>query len=93
MNIGHFLPSAFVVAAFTVVLDRTELEDMNDNNDGLDINDARLIHFHVCVHCGHPRRRDEVEGLEVNSGILHCPACGLEGPLNIEVRRFPGSLP
>ena len=63
------------------------------NDDAVDADGAELTHLHVCVHCGHPRRRKEVEGLEVNSGILHCPSCGLDGPLNIEVRRFPGDLP
>lgn len=45
-----------------------------------------LVHVHVCVHCGHARRREEVDGREVGSGILHCPSCEADGPLNIEIR-------
>ena len=45
-----------------------------------------LHHFHVCVHCGSAFRRDEYIGRAISSGIYHCPKCGLDGPLNIEIR-------
>jgi predicted RNA-binding Zn-ribbon protein involved in translation (DUF1610 family) len=48
-----------------------------------------LMHVHVCIHCGHPGIREEVESAEVTSGTLHCPKCGLDGPLNIEIRESP----
>jgi hypothetical protein len=48
-----------------------------------------LVHVHVCVHCGYARRREEVDTREVGSGILHCPQCGRDGALNLEIREFP----
>jgi predicted RNA-binding Zn-ribbon protein involved in translation (DUF1610 family) len=44
-----------------------------------------LIHVHVCVHCGSAFRREEYMGRAITSGIYHCPKCGLDGPLNIEI--------
>ena len=26
---------------------------------------------------------------EISSGILHCPKCGIDGPLNVEVQDLP----
>lgn len=51
-----------------------------------DQNQTDLMHVHICIHCGHPRPREQVENREVRSGILHCPRCGLDGPLNVEIR-------
>ena len=48
-----------------------------------------LTHVHACIHCGHPRLREEIENREINSGILHCPKCDLDGPLNVEIRERP----
>lgn len=48
-----------------------------------------LAHVHVCVHCGYARRREEVDSREVGSGILQCPKCGRDRPLNLEYRDFP----
>ena len=45
-----------------------------------------LLHFHVCVHCGSAFRREAFEGRALTSGIFSCPKCGLEGPLNVEIR-------
>lgn len=56
------------------------------NNDALDGNDAGLIHLHICTHCGYPRRREEIGDRELSSGIVHCPKCDSDGPLNIEIR-------
>lgn len=55
------------------------------------INKSRpvLAHVHVCIHCGNARRREEVDSREVGSGILHCPQCGRDGPLNLEIRETP----
>jgi ribosomal protein L37AE/L43A len=64
---------------------------MMNNKDGLDKGDAGIIHFHVCIHCGQPRKREDIDGREVTSGILHCSKCGLDGPLNIEVGEYPGA--
>ena len=72
------------------VLDDAELKSMNDKN-ALDESDSGLVHLHICIHCGHARRRKDVEDREVSSGILHCPKCGLDGPLNIEVRESPSA--
>ena len=57
--------------------------------DTLDDRDTGLIHIHACIHCGHSRRREEVEDREISSGILHCPKCGIDGPLNVEVQDLP----
>jgi predicted nucleic acid-binding Zn-ribbon protein len=46
-----------------------------------------LLHFHVCVHCGSAFRREAFEGRALTSGIFPCPKCGLEGPLNVEIRQ------
>ncbi len=45
-----------------------------------------LIHVHVCTHCGSVLRREQVDSRQVASGMFHCPKCGLEGPLNLEIR-------
>lgn len=44
-----------------------------------------LIHVHVCVRCGHARRREEITGPEMASGIFQCPRCDSNGPLNVEI--------
>jgi len=49
-------------------------------------NRPTLIHVHVCIHCGHPLRREEVDSRQVASGIFHCSNCDLDGPLNVEIR-------
>lgn len=45
-----------------------------------------LVHVHVCVRCGHARRREEITGQEMASGIFQCPSCDSNGPLNVEIR-------
>jgi len=45
-----------------------------------------LLHFQVCLHCGSAFRREEIEGRAITSGIFPCTKCGVEGPLNIEIR-------
>ena len=45
-----------------------------------------LMHVHVCVRCGHARRREEITGPEMASGIFQCPSCDANGPLNVEIR-------
>jgi predicted RNA-binding Zn-ribbon protein involved in translation (DUF1610 family) len=54
----------------------------------------KLEHVHVCVHCGSAFRREEYIGRAITSGLYHCPKCGLDGPLNIEIQEvedLPGS--
>jgi len=46
----------------------------------------KLMHVHVCVRCGHARRREEITGQEMASGIFQCPNCDSNGPLNVEIR-------
>ena len=45
-----------------------------------------FIHVHVCVHCGSAFRREEFEDRAYTTGIYLCPKCGVEGPLNVEIR-------
>lgn len=52
-----------------------------------------LLHVHVCVHCGSVIRREELEGRGHTTGIFPCPKCGVEGPLNLEIRDANGSEP
>ncbi len=52
---------------------------------GSNFSHSSLLHFHVCVHCGSAFRREVFEGRSLTSGILLCPKCGLEGPLNVEI--------
>ncbi|MGB6134283.1 MAG: hypothetical protein WBG54_21080 [Acidobacteriaceae bacterium] len=59
------------------------------SEDNADQREALLAHLQVCIHCGHSRKREEIVDREVNSGILHCPKCGFDGPLNIEIRDLP----
>lgn len=47
-----------------------------------------LVHVHVCENCGSARRREQLDSREIGSGILHCPKCNGEGPLNVEVREL-----
>ncbi len=49
---------------------------------------VQLIHEHVCINCGQAVKREEVDSRQVASGIFHCPKCGLEGPLNVEIRNI-----
>lgn len=51
-----------------------------------------FVHVHVCLHCGYARSREEVQDRELNSGILQCANCGMDGPLNIEIRDSPKTL-
>lgn len=55
----------------------------DSSQDGIQ---STLLHVHVCTHCGHARRQEEVEGREVGSGVLHCHECNLDGPLNVEIQ-------
>ena len=48
-----------------------------------EISEPDLTHVHVCVHCGRTQKREEIGNQEVGSGILHCPKCGLDCPLDI----------
>ncbi len=45
-----------------------------------------LLHVHVCIHCGSALRREEFEDRAQTTGIYLCPKCGVESPLNIEIR-------
>jgi predicted RNA-binding Zn-ribbon protein involved in translation (DUF1610 family) len=54
---------------------------------------SSLLHFHVCVHCGSAFQREVFEGRALTSGIYLCPKCGLEGPLNVEIRETQESKP
>ena len=45
-----------------------------------------LMHVHVCVRCGHARRREAITWPEMVSGIFQCPNCESNGPLNVEIR-------
>ncbi len=57
------------------------------------MSDSSLMHFHVCIHCGSALNRELFEGRALTSGIFHCPKCGLDGPLNVEIREVDGSEP
>lgn len=70
------------------VVNDLELRLMSDK-DALDESSDGVVHVHVCVYCGHARRREEVDNREITAGILHCPKCGFDGPLNIEIRDLP----
>jgi predicted RNA-binding Zn-ribbon protein involved in translation (DUF1610 family) len=48
----------------------------------------KFIHVHICVHCGKAFRREEVEGRGHTTGLFLCPQCGVEGPLNIDIREI-----
>jgi hypothetical protein len=67
-----------------------ELRTMS-GNEALFDRDAELMHFHVRIHCGHPRRRDEINIAEIRSRMFACPDCGQNGPLNIEIRDLPAA--
>ncbi len=45
-----------------------------------------LIHVHVCAHCGSAFRREEFGDRAHTTGMYLCPKCGVESPLNIEIR-------
>jgi predicted RNA-binding Zn-ribbon protein involved in translation (DUF1610 family) len=47
-----------------------------------------LLHVHVCNHCGTAFRREVLEGRAHITGIFRCPKCGVEGPLNLEIREM-----
>jgi predicted RNA-binding Zn-ribbon protein involved in translation (DUF1610 family) len=66
---------------------------MNIDRSDPNIYAARLLHFHICVHCGSAFRREELEGRAHTTGIFICPKCGAEGPLNLEIREMNESGP
>ena len=47
-----------------------------------------LIHVHACIRCGGAFRREAFEGRMHATGIFPCPKCGIEGPLNLEIREL-----
>jgi hypothetical protein len=49
-----------------------------------------LEHVHMCMHCSGIFRREEYESRALTSGIYLCPRCGLEGPLNVVIRKVGG---
>ena len=53
---------------------------------GSDAQQSRLDAFHVCPHCRSAYRREECSGRAITSGVYHCPKCGHDAPLNIEIR-------
>jgi hypothetical protein len=57
-------------------------------NPSANENRLPLLHFHVCVHCNSTFRREAFEGRALTSGIFTCPKCGLDGPLNVEIREL-----
>lgn len=59
---------------------------MKVSEDSTKVEAAHFLHVHVCVHCSHVRRREEIDSREVGSGILHCQKCNLDGPLNVEIQ-------
>jgi hypothetical protein len=73
---------------YEYLVDDAELKVMSSENT-LEQSDALLTHLHICIHCGHSRRREEVGDREISSGIFHCPKCGIDGPLNVEVQDLP----
>ena len=54
----------------------------------IDLDNPRdpFVHVHVCVHCGSAFGRDEFGDRAQTTGIYLCPKCGVESPLNIEIR-------
>jgi hypothetical protein len=60
-----------------------------DVGDMANEGDPGLVHVHICIHCGYVRRREDLRDREISSGILRCPKCDLDGPLNIEIRDSP----
>jgi hypothetical protein len=74
--------------------------EKTEEGDNVEIEDSdrqppELIHLHICVYCGSAFRREEVEGRAHTTGLFLCPQCGVEGPLNIEIREInnPESQP
>lgn len=63
---------------------KTEAHLLTQNNEGR--TDVKLMHFQVCVHCGCAFRREELEGRPNTTGIYPCSNCGIDGPLNVEIR-------
>jgi hypothetical protein len=59
-----------------------------NGNESLHNHDAELMRFHVFIHCGHTRRCEKINIAEIRSGIFSCPVCGLDGPLNVEIREL-----
>lgn len=52
-----------------------------------------LLHVHMCIQCNNAIRREDLEGRGHTTGIFPCPKCGVEGPLNLEIREVNGSEP
>jgi ribosomal protein L37AE/L43A len=54
----------------------------------LEVTQKKFVPVHVCLSCGKPSRRSDIDGVPNPSGIFKCSACGYEGQLNIEVREL-----
>ncbi len=44
-----------------------------------------MVAVHVCKFCGAPVERAQIQPEDLLSGLICCPKCGKEGPLNIEI--------
>jgi predicted RNA-binding Zn-ribbon protein involved in translation (DUF1610 family) len=49
------------------------------------IENAQWESVHICPHCGHILSLDDINLRTITTGILECPKCQWEGPIEIQV--------
>ena len=46
---------------------------------------ARWESVHICTRCGHAINLEEIDLRTITTGIVGCPKCYWEGPIEIQV--------
>lgn len=53
---------------------------------------AQWESVHICPRCGHILRLEDVDLRTITTGIVECPKCLWEGPVEIQVADLNGGL-
>jgi predicted RNA-binding Zn-ribbon protein involved in translation (DUF1610 family) len=49
------------------------------------VDDANWESVHICPRCGHILNLDQIDLRAITTGIVQCPKCDWEGPIEIQV--------
>ena len=53
---------------------------------------ARWESVHICPRCGHALNLEDIDLRTITTGIVECPECRWEGPIEIRVIDLNGAL-
>lgn len=54
--------------------------------------EARWESVHICPHCAHALNLEEIDLRAITTGIVECPKCFWQGPIQIGVIDLNGEL-